>query len=121
MTIHNDFPDHDDQLEAEATAEESRRLERAVEQSDIQWLMGTKQGRRLMWRLLAKAGVYRTSFVAPNAMQVSFLEGRRGIGLEWLDEIMENCPEQFNAMMTEQYANAKRTSSSPSSGNTKSR
>lgn len=112
-------PDHDEQEAAEANAEEARRLQRVIEIDDLRFLMGTKQGRRLMWRILAQAGVYRTSFIAPNAMQVSYLEGQRSVGLAWLGEIMEHCPETFTDMTMEHQAHAKR--SRGSSGNTKPR
>lgn len=121
MTTEDSSPDHDEQVAAEVQAEEARRLQRVIEVDDLKWFMSTKQGRRVMWRLLEKTGVYRTSFITPNAMQVSFLEGRREIGLEWLGEIMEHCPEQFNTMTTEHQAHARRYSSASRSGNTKPR
>lgn len=123
MSNENEHLDGDEQAAAEAQAEEARRLIRAIEIDDLKWLMSDKRGRRFMWRLLAGTGVYRSSFVT-NAMQVSFLEGQRHIGLGWLAEVMENTPDNFNAMTTEQSANAKRSSSSNASsgsGNTNTR
>lgn len=113
--------DQDEQAAAEAAQVEAQRLQRLIEVDDLKWFMGSKQGRRLMWRLLAQAGVYRTSFVAPNAMQVSFLEGQRTIGLEWLGEIMEHCPESFHQMTMEYQAYAKRVSSTSSRSSSSSR
>ena len=101
----------------EAQADEERRLLRAQEVDDMKWLMGHKQGRRIMWRVLAQAGVYRTSFT-PNALTMAFNEGQRHVGSHWLGELMNTCPEQFNVMNTEQDANAKRisrTGNNPSS------
>lgn len=123
MSNETEVLDSDEQAAAEAQAEEARRLARAIEIDDVKWLMSDKRGRRFMWRLLAGTGLYRSSFVT-NAMQVSFNEGQRQVGLGWLGEVMENTPENFNVMTTEQSANAKRASSgnaSSGSGNTNTR
>lgn len=70
------------------------------EVADFKWLMDSKQGRRLMWRLLEKAGVFRTSF-STNALQMALAEGGRSYGLFWLGEVMAHCPEKFLMMINE--------------------
>ena len=52
------------------------RIDRQNEESDIKWLMSSKRGRRLVWRLLEQAGVFRSSFNT-NAMAMSFREVNR--------------------------------------------
>ena len=52
------------------------RLERENEEADIKWLMSSKKGRRVMWRLLDQAGVFKLSFNT-NAMTMAFAEGNR--------------------------------------------
>ena len=38
------------------------RLLREAEESDVKWLMANKRGRRIVWRLLDQAGVFRSTF-----------------------------------------------------------
>jgi hypothetical protein len=75
-----------------------QRSEQEVE--DFKWLMDKKQGRRVVWRLLEKAGVFRTSF-STNALQMALGEGNRSYGLFWLNEVMTHCPEKFLIMINE--------------------
>jgi hypothetical protein len=88
--------------QAQDKAEEQRKalLQQAQELADFKWLMDSKQGRRVMWRLLEKAGVFRTSF-STNALQMALGEGNRSYGLYWLHEVMAHCPEKFVMMINE--------------------
>ncbi len=76
------------------------RLARENEEADIKWLMGNKRGRRVLWRLLDQAGVFRSSFNT-NAMAMSFAEGNRNYGLRMLALIHSQCPELYPTMMKE--------------------
>lgn len=73
------------------------------EVEDFKWLMGTKQGRRIMDRLLDRAGVYRSSFDT-SALRMAMLEGQRNYGLMWLNEVMAHTPEKFVQMLEERKA-----------------
>lgn len=89
--------DLDEQQQAAADAQaEARRLE--IE--DIQWLMADKRGRRIMWRLLAEAGIYRTSFNNSGSV-TAFNEGKRQIGLVLIAEINDHAANQFLVMLKE--------------------
>jgi hypothetical protein len=77
------------------------KLERESEESDIRWLMSSKRGRRVVWRLLDQAGVFRSSFNT-NAMEMAFAEGNRNYGLRILSMIHSQCPELYPTMMKEQ-------------------
>jgi len=68
--------------------------------ADFKWLMDGKQGRRVVWRLLEKAGVFRSSF-STNALQMALGEGNRSYGLYWLNEVMTHCPDKFLLMINE--------------------
>lgn len=82
--------------EAEAAARDISLLAK----NDLVWLMGEARGRRFIWRLLDKAGVYRTSFTGNSA--TFFNEGQRNIGL-WVQALLiEHCPEQYFTMLNEQ-------------------
>jgi len=55
---------------------------RDTELGDLRQLLKTKWGRRLVWRVLEKAGIHRTSFTGNST--TFFNEGQRNIGL-WLE------------------------------------
>ena len=84
----------------EAQRVERKKLARNDEESDIIWLMSTKQGRRFISRLLGIAGIYQTTFRMNSEM--AFREGMRNVGLIFVSDIHEFCPEQYIQMMREQ-------------------
>lgn len=77
------------------------KLARENEETDIKWLMGTKRGRRILWRLMDQSGVFRLSFNT-NAMQMAFAEGNRNFGNRMLAMIHDQCPELYSVMVKEQ-------------------
>jgi hypothetical protein len=77
-----------------------RRLAAEVEELDVKWLMSNKRGRRILWRLLERAGVFRLSFDT-NAMRMSFNEGNRNYGLRTWELIHSTCPELYAVMLKE--------------------
>lgn len=79
----------------------SSKLDQQNEAEDFKWLMASKRGRRIVWRLLEQAGVFQLSF-SPNAMQMAFAEGRRSYGNRTLAQIHALCPEQYTVMVLEQ-------------------
>ena len=85
---------------SKAERELRERLARENEESDIKWLMGNKRGRRVLWRLMDQAGVFRSSFNT-NAMAMAFAEGNRNYGLRMLALIDSQCPELYPTMMKE--------------------
>lgn len=89
------------QERAKADKETRDRLTRETEESDLKWLMGSKRGRRIVWRALDRAGVFRLSFNT-NAMQMAFAEGNRNEGLRTLALIHTLCPELYPVMVKEQ-------------------
>lgn len=82
-----------DKLQALAKQEQER------ERQDIVWLMSTPGGRRIMWGLLGKAGVFKSSFTGNST--TFFNEGQRNLGLIYLNLINEVCPDQYVAMAKE--------------------
>lgn len=79
------------------------KLARETEESDLKWLVSTKRGRRIVWRVLEQAGVFRMSFNT-NAMQMAFNEGNRNIGNRMLAVTNAVAPESFPLMMKEAKA-----------------
>jgi hypothetical protein len=74
------------------------------ESADIRWLMGSKRGRRIVWRLLEKSGLFSSTFDS-NAMVMAFAEGRRFYGGRMLETIHTICPELYPTMVKEQKQN----------------
>jgi hypothetical protein len=89
------------QERAKADSDLRRKVSRDTEESDLKWLMGSKRGRRIIWRLLDRAGVFRLSFNT-NSMMMAFNEGNRNEGLLTLNQIHTQCPELYPVMIKEQ-------------------
>lgn len=85
---------------AEADRKEKQRLASRQEADDVKWLMSDKRGRRIVWGLLERTGMYRTSFTGNS--QTFFNEGQRNIGLAYMALINEHCAERYTTMVTEQ-------------------
>lgn len=75
-------------------------FESRQEKDDIKWLMSHAKGRRVIWRLLETAGVYRLSFTGDHAT-TSFKEGARNLGLGLLAKLHLFCPESYSTMVKE--------------------
>jgi hypothetical protein len=88
-----------EQQEAADKAAEARR----VEIEDLRGILNSKTGRRFVWRLLERAGVYRTSFNNSGSI-TAFNEGRRDVGLFLLNEIHEVAPDAYLTMLKEAHA-----------------
>lgn len=87
----------------EQTQEERERRDRIKqlnEIEDIKWMMSDKRGRRMLWRLMDQAGVFRSSFNT-NAMAMAFAEGNRNYGLRYLFLITKFCDKQYVVMQKE--------------------
>lgn len=87
----------------------NRALERqaraaAQEASDINAVLSLDHGRRVLWRLLARCGVFEVSFRGDGAEWTAHREGRRSIGLEMLAEIEARRPGCFAVMGREAAA-----------------
>lgn len=82
-------------------------LARQTEIDDLLWLMSDKRGRRYVWRLLERAGIYHPTFTG-EALSSAYKEGQRNQGLKVLGEVIEHCPERFSEMQKEARANERR-------------
>lgn len=98
-----DSAPHDDQaLEAAQGQEaEATRQKRLVEESDFKFIMGCKQGRRFMWRLLSLTKLFSTPFAAQREI-TDFNCGMQNVGQQLLAEIHGLCPERYPEMVKEQ-------------------
>lgn len=84
----------------QASNDLTARLLRESEEADFKWLMSNKRGRRIVWRLLDSAGVFRSSF-STVAMQMAYNEGYRNYGNRTLALLHEHCPELYPQMIKE--------------------
>ena len=78
-----------DELKAEL--EQARQLDLEQLQSDVEVLMQSGAGRRIVWRLLETTHVYQTCY-RDNPLQMARAEGRREIGLMLRDWITTHTP-----------------------------
>lgn len=69
------------------------------ELNDLRKVMDSMEGRRFVWRLLEKAGVFRTSFTGNST--TFFNEGMRNMGLMILGDVHEACADAYIRMMNE--------------------
>lgn len=106
--MNHDPTDIQGQERAKSDNDLRHKLTRDTEEADLKWLMGSKRGRRIVWRLLDRAGVFRLSFNT-NAMQMAFAEGNRNEGLRTLAQIHAQCPELYPVMVREQVNDNRNT------------
>lgn len=69
-------------------------------EDDTRWLMDDPRGRRLVWRWLAEAGLFRTSYTG-EAQSTAYNEGIRSRGLAMHAQVMQHAPERFLQMLAE--------------------
>ena len=72
---------------------------RQDELRDVSWVMQNARGRRLVWRFLESAMVFRTTFTGNST--TFFNEGRRALGLELLADIQEVAGDEYQLMVKE--------------------
>lgn len=99
MATHDAFDFHA-QEEAREAAEEKAKLRQRQDIEDLKWLMSNKRGRRIIYGLLERAGVWQLSFHT-NALQMAFNEGRRNEGLALLAKLMSEAPDNYALMLKE--------------------
>jgi len=97
---HYDPTDIKSQERTKAEADDRANLARDQEVEDIKWLMSNKRGRRIVFRALERAGIWRSSFNT-NALAMSFSEGQRNEGLRLLSQVTMHCPDRYTEMLKE--------------------
>lgn len=79
--------------------EELEQTERRRENSDLRKVLSTPEGRRFIWKMLGRAGVFRSSFTGNS--HTFFNEGKREIGLGLFEDVMTINSEMFVRMQKE--------------------
>lgn len=88
-----------DQEESELEAKRVRNSEL----EDMRALVKSPAGRRAMWRIMSRCGIYQRSFTGNS--ETFFREGRRDVGLFILEELEAASPEVIYQMQREQKSN----------------
>lgn len=109
-----DLPEQE-RLKAEDDAR--AQLAQNTEDDDFKWLMSSRRGRAIVWRLLAEAGTSRISFVPGQPDLTAFNEGNRNYGNKVQSIIQNLCPELYLAMLKEGTNDRKRIDRSSDAGN----
>lgn len=71
--------------------------------SDLTWIMSDARGRRFMWAMLGRCGVYQSSFARARGDHagMSFFEGERNVGLELMLRCIQENPALYATMVKE--------------------
>jgi len=93
-----------DEQNKEAQKEYEKRRTREID--DLQKVLKLPEGRRLVWRILSEAGVFKASF-SLNSMQTAFNEGRRDIGIWLIQDVDRAEPNAYAQMQREYYSELK--------------
>lgn len=98
----SNFDPTDLQAQERDSADMAERNRKAadMEIDDLKWLMSNKRGRRFVFRVLERAGVWRISFNT-NALSMAFNEGQRNEGLRLMANITAHCPDRYTEMLEE--------------------
>ena len=71
---------------------------------DLQSVLKTPQGRRVLWQILQAAQVRQHGFIPGDALSTAFHCGQRSIGLFLLNEIEQAMPGAYQQMRSEYQA-----------------
>lgn len=95
-------PEHQEQVRRAALADKRRMAALGMQaQLDLKTLMTLPYFRRFMFTVLAKAGMYRAAF-HPHEGALQYSEGRRGLGIELLNDMLRIDPQIALDMTREQ-------------------
>ncbi len=77
------------------------------EAKDLLWLMSSRRGRRVVFRLMEKAGSFGISF-SPDAALTAFREGQRNVMQPLMALFIAEASEQFASMLKEHQDDVRR-------------
>ena len=91
----------------EAQVKERKTRAQLDQERDIAVLarvLDSAHGRHVIWAILEKAGIHRTSFAGEATHLTAFKEGQRDIGNQLLAECLTARPQCYNVMRDEAEA-----------------
>lgn len=83
-------------------AEEQAKRRKERETEDLKVLLKMPEGRRLFWRYMGDAGVFRSSYTGDQG--TNFNEGQRNIGLKMFNDVLNTDIRAFAQMQQEHVA-----------------
>lgn len=86
--------------EIEARIKAQAAVQKSVEDAEFRIVLSTYQGRKFAWDLMEQCGVYQLSFTG-KAEETAFREGRRSVGLWFLDKVFTADPNCYNIVRQE--------------------
>lgn len=87
-----------------AALAERDRLRRVQAVADLQAVMNTPAGRRLLWRLIeGTSGAFGLSHAGESTHETAFNEGRRAVGLELMADVQREAPTLYVQMLAEEF------------------
>lgn len=87
-----------DAREAREALEAKRQADREI--ADFLQQMSTQAGRRFVFGLLDRTGLYRSSFTS-NRSVTDFNEGQRNVGLYYMEMVNAHCLDEYVLMLKE--------------------
>lgn len=81
------------------TEKTQSQLDQEQYEADVQWLMNDRAGRRLMWGILTRTGLYQSSFTGNST--TFFREGQRNVGLRLTRDLQAYSPKRYMEMWAE--------------------
>jgi hypothetical protein len=91
-------------IDKQRSKDEAEKKQREL--TDLNSILKTPAGRRFIWKLLSKAGMFHVIFTS-NAKLEDFNLGRRSIGLELLAEVNEVDTGAYPQMQAEYISEQK--------------
>lgn len=81
-------------------ATRTEQFQRDEELADLKHVIGTPMGRRVIWRLLSRAGAFRSTY-DDHASRMAYNAGQQDVGHFILAEVSEADPEAWMLMQIE--------------------
>lgn len=88
--------------EVEKAARTARQKEKQ-RKKDFEWVMNDPRGRRIVWAMLERAGIYRVGFLEARGEHagMAFLDGQKNIGIELMHRCIAETPAHYALMVKE--------------------
>lgn len=77
--------------------EKKETLKAFESRDDLKFILSTAQGRRFIWRYLEACQIFTAIHLTSE--ELHFVNGKRSVGLQLLDEVMASDPKAFIDMM----------------------
>lgn len=91
-----------DEGQVETRSRSAKRREKQA-RKDFADVMNTPGGRRVMWALISRCGVFHSSFAKAkgDAAMTAFFEGERNVGIELITRATTETPASYALMVKE--------------------